>query len=213
MCHPYSYTSGWEQFLWRRSRLYAPLPSRTDWLLWVTPLNPWHSHVSFSRNLPEYLLHTAFSGSCRAPSTATKYVSNWTFTAWQKLSQVSWNCTLRPFFRISRAFGTTRYPTMHFTLPSDSNSGKNRKSFKIQTIKCALKRFLFVYLVLKHGNTLYLTPSVCGKERLITAAFMSPLCYNFIVLPLYERVDWVSLASLLHKYMPLRGSSVGQVSQ
>lgn len=129
-------------------------------------------------------------------------------------SQVSRNCTLRPFCRISQAFGTARYPTMHFTLPSDSNSGKNRKSFKIQTIKCALKRFLFVYLVLRHGNTLYRTPSACGKERVITAVpAMSPLCYNFIVLPLYERVDWVSLASLLHKYMSLRGLSVGQVSR
>lgn len=61
-------------------------------------------------------------------------------------SQVSMNCTRRPFCRITRAFRTAGYPTMHFTLPSDSNSGKNRESFKIQTIKCALKRFLFVYL-------------------------------------------------------------------
>lgn len=102
---------------------------------------------------------------------------------------------LRPFCHISRAFGTAMYPTMHFTLPSDNNSGKNRKSFKIQTFKCALWSFLLVYLVLRHGNTLYLTPSACGKER--AAPTMSPLWYNFIVLRLYNRVDWVSLASLL----------------
>lgn len=88
-------------------------------------------------------------------------------------SQVSRNCTLRPFCHISRAFGTARYPTIHFILPSDSNSGKNRKPLKIQTIKCALKRFLFVYLVLRHSNTLFRTPSVCGKERVITTCLLS----------------------------------------